>query len=110
MLKEVADDHKLRFYYPQRLPQERRDDVPGIVEELKSADANGESTRIPGTGASGASARRTSAAQRRRPIVVASDGINTEGPGLLDAPPLTPGIRGCRCSLSVSAATTPRAR
>ena len=82
MLNDLADDHKLRFYFLSDFRKSRRDDVPGIIEELKSAEANGDSTRL-GTAVRSAldELRGTTPAA----VVVASDGINTEGPGLLDA-------------------------
>ena len=82
MLNELAEDHKLRFYFLSDFRKSRRDDVPGIIEELKTSDANGDSTRL-GTAVRSAldELRGTTPAA----IVVTSDGINTEGPGLLDA-------------------------
>ena len=82
ILNDLADDHKLRFYFLSELRKSRRDDVKEIVEELKSAEANGDSTRL-GTAIRAAldELRGTTPAA----VVVASDGINTEGPGLLDA-------------------------
>ncbi len=64
------------------MKESRRTDVPGIVEELKAAEANGDSTRL-GAAIRGAldELRGTTPAA----IVLATDGINTEGPGLLDA-------------------------
>ena len=46
MLNDLADDHKLRFYFLSDFRKSRRDDVPGIIEELKSAEANGDRTTI----------------------------------------------------------------
>ena len=82
MLNGLAEDHKLRFYFLSDFRKSRRDDVPGIIDELKSAEANGDSTRL-GTAVRSAldELRGTTPAA----IVVTSDGINTEGPGLLDA-------------------------
>ena len=56
--------------------------MPGIIAELKSAEARGDSTRL-GTAVRSAldDLRGTTPAA----IVVASDGTNTEGPGLTDA-------------------------
>ncbi len=56
--------------------------MPGILEELKAAEANGDSTRL-GSAIRGAldELRGTTPVA----IVLATDGINTEGPGLLDA-------------------------
>ena len=82
MLAALADSHKLRFYYLSEMQESRRTDVPGIVEELKAAEANGDSTRL-GAAIRGAldELRGTTPVA----IVLATDGINTEGPGLLDA-------------------------
>ncbi len=82
ILNGLAEDHKLRFYFLSDFRKSRRDDVPGIVAELKSAEATGDSTRL-GTAVRAAmdELRGTTPAA----VVVASDGINTEGPGLLDA-------------------------
>jgi hypothetical protein len=82
MLHEIAENHKLRFYFLSDFRKSRRDDVPGIVEELKSTEANGESTRL---GAAVRSALDELRGATPAAIVVASDGINTEGPTLLDA-------------------------
>jgi hypothetical protein len=82
MLYELADDHKLRFYFLSDFRKSRRDEVPGIIEEVKSAEANGDTTRL------GTAIRSTLDELRGTTpaaIVLASDGINTEGPGLLDA-------------------------
>jgi hypothetical protein len=82
LLRDLGEDHKLRFYFLSDFRKSRRDDAPGIVEELKAAVANGDSTRL-GTMVRSAldELRGTTPAA----IVLASDGINTEGPGLLDA-------------------------
>ena len=82
MLAALAESHKLRFYYLSEMKESRRTDVPGILEELKAAEANGDSTRL-GAAIRGAldELRGTTPVA----IVLATDGINTEGPGLLDA-------------------------
>jgi len=82
LLSALADSHKLRFYYLSEMKGSRRTDVPGILEELKSAEAKGDSTRL------GAAIRSALDELRGTPpvaIVLATDGINTQGPGLLDA-------------------------
>ena len=82
LLEALADSHKLRFYYLSDMKESRRTEVPGIVEELKAAEANGDSTRL------GSAIRGTLDELRGTTpvaIVLATDGINTEGPGLLDA-------------------------
>ncbi len=82
LLSDLADSHKLRFYYLSEMQESRRTDVPGILEELKAAKANGDRTRL-GSAIRGAldELRGTTPVA----IVLATDGINTEGPGLLDA-------------------------
>ena len=82
LLTGLAESHKLRFYYLSEMKESRQADVPGILEELKAAEANGQSTRL-GAAVRGAldELRGTTPAA----IVLATDGINTEGPGLLDA-------------------------
>ena len=82
LLTALADSHKLRFYYLSDMKESQRTDVSGILEELKAAEAKGDSTRL-GAAIRGAldELRGTTPAA----IVVATDGINTEGPGLLDA-------------------------
>ncbi len=82
MLNELAEDHKLRFYFLSDFRKSRRDDVPGITEELKSAEAKGDSTRL---GAAVRAALDELRGTTPAAVVVASDGINTEGPSLLDA-------------------------
>ena len=78
----MTEDHKLRFYFLSDFRESRASDVPGIVEELKSAEANGDSTRL---GTAVRSALDELRGTTPVAIVVASDGINTEGPGLSDA-------------------------
>jgi hypothetical protein len=82
MLSALAEDHKLRLYFLSDFRETRAGDVPGIVAELKSATADGASTRL-------GAAIRTALDELRGTtpvaVVVASDGINTEGPGLLEA-------------------------
>jgi len=82
MLNTLTDDHKLRFYFLSDFRESKHSDAPGIVEELKSTEAKGNTTRL-GT------AIRFALDDLRgtTPVaaVLATDGINTEGPGLLDA-------------------------
>ena len=82
LLAALADSHKLRFYYLSDMKESRRTDVPGILEELNTAEPNGDSTRL-GFAIRGAldELRGTTPVA----IVLVTDGINTEGPGLLDA-------------------------
>ena len=81
LLGALADSHKLRFYYLSDRQESRRADVPGIVEELKAAEAKGNSTRL-GSAICGVldDLRGTTPVA----IVLATDGINTDGPGLHD--------------------------
>jgi len=82
LLSALVESHKLRFYYLSDMKASQRTGVPGILEELRSAEANGDSTRL-GSAIHGAldELRGTPPVA----IVLATDGINTEGPGLLDA-------------------------
>ncbi len=82
LLAALADSHKLRFYYLSDMKESRLTDVPGILEELKAAEPKGDSTRL-GSAIRGAldELRGTTPVA----IVLVTDGINTEGPGLLDA-------------------------
>ncbi|MGA2259594.1 MAG: hypothetical protein ABSG53_33375, partial [Thermoguttaceae bacterium] len=82
LLSALADSHKLRFYYLSDMKESQRTDVPGILEQLKMAEPNGDSTRL-GSAIRGAldELRGTTPVA----VVLATDGINTEGPGLLDA-------------------------
>jgi hypothetical protein len=82
LLARLADSHKLRFYFLSAMNKSQRTDVPGILDELKAAEANGESTRL---GAAVRSALDELRGTTPAAIVLATDGINTEGPGLLDA-------------------------
>jgi hypothetical protein len=81
-LARLTESHKLRFYYLSDMRESQRTDVPGILAGLKTAGANGNSTRL------GTAVRSTLDELRGTTpaaIVLLSDGINTEGPGLLDA-------------------------
>ncbi len=82
LLSALGEDHKLRFYFLSDLREGRAADVPGMVAELKAAEAKGDSTRL-GTAIRAAldDLRGTTPVA----VVLATDGINTEGPGLLEA-------------------------
>ena len=82
LLSALADSHKLRFYYLSDMKASQGADVPGILRQLKAAEANGDSTRL-GSGIRNAldELRGTTPVA----IVLATDGINTEGPGLVEA-------------------------
>ena len=82
LLSSLADSHKLRFYYLSDLRETRGAAAPGILAELKGAEAKGNSTRL-GSAIRGAldELRGTTPVA----VVLATDGINTDGPGLLDA-------------------------
>ena len=82
LLAALAENHKLRFYFLSELKETRRSDPPGIMEELKAAEAVGNSTRL------GTAVRSVLDELRGTTpvaIVLATDGINTEGPGLLES-------------------------
>ena len=82
LLRGIADGHKLRVYFLTGVRPSRRQDVPGIVEEIRSTAPKGESTRLGG-------GIRTVLDELRgatpAAIVVLTDGINTDGPSLADA-------------------------
>ncbi len=82
LLDDLSESHKLRFLYLSEMKESQRSDVPGIVAELKAAQAKGDRTPL-GAAIRGAldELRGTTPAA----LVLATDGINTEGPGLLDA-------------------------
>ncbi len=82
LLRGIAEGHKLRVYFLTGVRPCRQQDVPGVVEEIRSLAPQGETTRLGG----GMRAvldqlRGTSPAA----IIVLSDGINTDGPSLADA-------------------------
>ena len=78
----MAESHKLRFYYLSGMKEGKRTDVPGILKQLKTSEANGDSTRL---GSAIHSALDELRGTTPAAIVLATDGINTEGPDLLDA-------------------------
>jgi hypothetical protein len=82
LLDDLSESHKLRFLFLSEMKESQHSDVPGIVEELKAAQAKGDRTPL-GAAIRGAldELRGTTPAA----LVLATDGINTEGPGLLDA-------------------------
>ncbi len=82
LLKAITNGCKLRLYFLSDFRESRAAGVPGIVAELKSAEAKGECTRL---GAAIRSALDELRGTTPVAVVVASDGINTQGPGLRDA-------------------------
>jgi hypothetical protein len=82
LLARLAENHKLRFYYLSEMKESQRADVPGIVAELKTAAAAGDCTRL---GAAIHSTLDELRGTTPAAIVVLTDGINTEGPGLLES-------------------------
>lgn len=82
LFRGIAAGHKLRTYFTTAARPSRRQDIPGILEELKSLTPKGETTRL------GAGIRSTLDDLRGAApaaIVVLTDGINTDGPTLADA-------------------------
>jgi hypothetical protein len=82
LLRGIAAGHKLRVYFVTGLRPSRRQDVPGIVGELRSLAPKGETTRL-GAGVRTALDDLRGAAPAA--VVVLTDGINTDGPTLADA-------------------------
>ena len=102
LVRGISKGHKLRTYFLTGVRPCRQQDVAGIVEEIRSSAPRGETTRLGG----GVRAvldqlRGTSPAA----IVVFSDGINTDGPSLAEAPS-TPAAAAFPCSSSARAATS----
>jgi hypothetical protein len=81
-LRGVADGHKLRVYFLTGARASRRQDVPGIVEEVRSTAPTGESSRL---GAGIRTALDTLRGATPAAVVVLTDGVNTDGPSLTDA-------------------------
>ncbi len=82
LLRGIADEHRLQVYFLTGARPSRREDVPGIVTEIRSAVPAGERTRL-GAGVRAVldELRGTAPAG----LVLLSDGINTDGPPLADA-------------------------
>jgi hypothetical protein len=82
LLGGMADDHKLRTYFLTGVRPGRRQDIPGSLEEIRTAAPTGECTRLgDGIRAVLDELRGTMPAA----IVLLTDGINTDGPPLADA-------------------------
>ena len=79
LLSKIAENYKLRFYFLTGVRASGEADVPGIVEELKSAEPTGESTRL---GAAVNDILEELRGTAPAAIVLLTDGINTEGPSL----------------------------
>jgi hypothetical protein len=82
LLRGIAAGHKLRVYFVTGSRPSRRQDVSGIVEEMRSLAAKGETTRL---GAAVRAALDDLRGATPAAVVVLSDGINTDGPSLADA-------------------------
>jgi hypothetical protein len=81
-LRRFADDYRLRFYCLTGERESRAADVTQLADEIRQAKADGRATRL------GAGVRRVLDDLRGTSpvgIVLLTDGINTEGPGLDDA-------------------------
>ncbi len=82
MLASIAEDYKLRLYYLTGTHSSGESGVTGLAEQIKSHEPTGETSRL------GAAVRRVLDELRgSRPaaIVLLTDGINTDGPPLVDA-------------------------
>jgi hypothetical protein len=82
LLRGIAAAHKLRAYFLTGARASRRQDVPGIVEEIRSVAPKGETTRL---GAGVRAALDDLRGATPAAVVVLTDGINTDGPSLVDA-------------------------
>jgi hypothetical protein len=82
LLRGIADGHKLRVYFLTGVQPSRQQDVPGIIEELRSRSPIGESTRLGGGIRDVLDELRGTMPAA---IVALTDGINTDGPSLDDA-------------------------
>lgn len=78
----MAERYKLRFYYLTGLRAGEGDAPPSIAAEIQQAQPTGPSTRL------GAAVRSVLSDLRGNPpaaIVLLTDGVNTEGPSLIEA-------------------------
>ena len=82
LLRGIAREHPLRTYFLTGARLARRQDVPGVVEELKTTTPKGESTRL-GAGVRAALDELRGVAPAA--VVLLTDGVNTDGPTLADA-------------------------
>jgi hypothetical protein len=82
LLRGIADGHRLQVYYLTGVRPSRREDVAGMVKEIRSAAPTGDRTRL-GAGVRAVldELRGTAPAG----LVLLTDGINTDGPPLADA-------------------------
>ena len=82
LLRGIAAGHKLQIYFLTGAQPSRRQDVPGILEEIRSAVPTGQRTRL------GSDVRTVLDELRGTTpagLVLLTDGINTDGPPLADA-------------------------
>jgi hypothetical protein len=82
LLRGIAAGHKLRVYFVTGSRPSRRQDVSGVIEELRSLAPKGETTRL---GAGLRTALDDLRGATPAAVVVLTDGINTDGPSLADA-------------------------
>jgi hypothetical protein len=82
LLRDMADGHKLRVYFLTGTRPSRRQDIPGIVDEIRSVVPTGQRTRL-GSGVRAVLDELRGATPAG--IVLLTDGINTDGPPLADA-------------------------
>lgn len=82
LLRDLRADYKLRFYFLTGARPSRSNNLGELVEEIRSCEPSGEATRL-------GSAVRTVLDDLRgtapAAIVLLSDGVNTDGPSLVEA-------------------------
>ena len=81
-LRNLADHYTLHFYTMAGSEQQQSADLPRLVQELREMQANGESSRL------GTSLRNILGdlrGQQLAAVLMLTDGITTEGIGLVDA-------------------------
>lgn len=81
-LKNLADHYTLHFYTMAGSEQQQSTDLPRLVKELREMQANGESSRL---GISLRSILGDLRGQQLAAVLMLTDGITTEGIGLVDA-------------------------
>jgi len=82
LLAKIRRDHKLRVYFLTGVRPAESDEVAALVEEIRSAEPLGESSRL---GAAVRSVLDELRGTSPAALVLMTDGINTDGPGLDDA-------------------------
>jgi hypothetical protein len=81
LLRGIGENHKLRVALLTGVRSTRQSDAPGVIEELRTATPQGETTRLGGGIRSVLDQLRGSSPAA---LVVLTDGINTDGPSLAD--------------------------